>query len=302
MKQMLWVGILLLFFGLCTVESAFCTEEYAASSGKECGYCHVAAEGGGPLTAAGVSYRDGATLRGSHAPSTTAGRLLRLLVGYVHVVFAVLWFGTILYVHLILKPAYAVRGLPVGEKLVGIVSFVVVGLTGLGLSWFRFDSWQGLVTTRFGQLLLVKVGLYLIMLATAVVVIRWLGPRLNRPVISVTLPPGTFSEESLAGYDGKDGRPAYCAWQRKVYDVTGSRLWPQGQHMKRHAAGSDLTAALPLAPHDGSVLQRFPVVGDLVAAPAPGMAPAARVFYLLAYVNLVFVLAILLVIALWRWG
>jgi len=30
----------------------------------------------------------------------------------------VMWFGTILYVHLLLKPAYAARGLPRGVLLV----------------------------------------------------------------------------------------------------------------------------------------------------------------------------------------
>ena len=32
-----------------------------------------------------------------------------------------------------------------------------------------------------------------------------------------------FTEESLARFDGRDGRPAYVAYQGKVYDVTGSR-------------------------------------------------------------------------------
>ena len=33
-----------------------------------------------------------------------------------------------------------------------------------------------------------------------------------------------FTKESLAQFDGKDGRPAYVAYQGKVYDVTGSTL------------------------------------------------------------------------------
>jgi len=36
----------------------------------------------------------------------------RLAVGYIHFLTAIFWFGTILYVHLILKPTYAVGGLP----------------------------------------------------------------------------------------------------------------------------------------------------------------------------------------------
>jgi predicted heme/steroid binding protein/uncharacterized membrane protein len=72
-----------------------------------------------------------------------------------------------------------------------------------------------------------------------------------------------FDLETLAESDGKEGRPALVAYQGKVYDVSQSKLWPSGQHMKRHPAGKDLTADISAAPHGPENLDRFPQVGVL---------------------------------------
>jgi predicted heme/steroid binding protein/uncharacterized membrane protein len=73
-----------------------------------------------------------------------------------------------------------------------------------------------------------------------------------------------FNEAELAEYNGKDGKPVYIAHQGKVYDVSGSRMWKGGRHMKRHDAGADLTVEIKAAPHDTDVLARYPQVGTLV--------------------------------------
>ena len=83
-----------------------------------------------------------------------------------------------------------------------------------------------------------------------------------------------MTREELASYDGRDGRPAYAAVNGKIYDFTGSKLWPAGYHMQQHQAGQDLSEALLKAPHIRAVVERFPVVGQLeepAPAPAPGM-------------------------------
>lgn len=83
-----------------------------------------------------------------------------------------------------------------------------------------------------------------------------------------------MTREELASYDGRDGRPAYVAVNGKIYDFTGSKLWPAGNHMQQHQAGQDLSEALLKAPHVRAVVERFPVVGHLeqpVPAPASGM-------------------------------
>ncbi len=73
-----------------------------------------------------------------------------------------------------------------------------------------------------------------------------------------------FGLKTLASFDGKDGKPAYVAFQGKVYDVTSSKRWPGGQHMKRHESGKDLTSEIQAAPHGPEMLERFPQVGILI--------------------------------------
>jgi len=73
-----------------------------------------------------------------------------------------------------------------------------------------------------------------------------------------------FSIDELREFDGKEGRPAYVAYRGKVYDVTGSKLWRNGVHVRAHSAGEELTDAMLAAPHEDDVMQRFEVVGILV--------------------------------------
>ena len=72
-----------------------------------------------------------------------------------------------------------------------------------------------------------------------------------------------FTDEELRKYNGKNGTPAYIACDGKVYDVSESFLWKDGNHEVLHNAGVDLTDAMKHAPHSGNVLEKFPVVGTL---------------------------------------
>jgi hypothetical protein len=76
----------------------------------------------------------------------------------------------------------------------------------------------------------------------------------------------TFTRDELKAYDGQDGRPTYAAFQGKVYDVSTSPLWEEGQHFE-HGAGRDLTDELADAPHGEEVFGNVPIVGDLVDRP-----------------------------------
>ena len=75
-----------------------------------------------------------------------------------------------------------------------------------------------------------------------------------------------FTEEALAEYNGKNGKPVYIAHDGKVYDVSESKLWKTGLHMKRHESGQDLTMDIQAAPHEPEVLERFSQVGELAKA------------------------------------
>jgi predicted heme/steroid binding protein/uncharacterized membrane protein len=70
-----------------------------------------------------------------------------------------------------------------------------------------------------------------------------------------------FDSKFLSGFNGKDGKPAYIVHQGRVFDVSQSKFWKTGIHMKRHQAGSDLTAEIEAAPHGLEVLDRYPQVG-----------------------------------------
>jgi predicted heme/steroid binding protein/uncharacterized membrane protein len=72
-----------------------------------------------------------------------------------------------------------------------------------------------------------------------------------------------IDSEELSKCNGKDGSPVYIAHRGKVYDVSESKLWKTGLHMKRHAAGKDLTTDIQAAPHGPEVLERYSQVGVL---------------------------------------
>jgi predicted heme/steroid binding protein len=77
------------------------------------------------------------------------------------------------------------------------------------------------------------------------------------------VPKRRFTQRELGRYNGRDGAPAFIAYEGKVYDVSRSFLWQNGRHQAVHAAGCDLTGRLHEAPHDADLLERFPVVGTL---------------------------------------
>ena len=73
-----------------------------------------------------------------------------------------------------------------------------------------------------------------------------------------------FTLQELARCNGKDGSPAYFAYEGKVYDGSNSFLWRRGRHWARHNAGMDMTGELKEAPHGIDLLKRLPVIGVLV--------------------------------------
>jgi predicted heme/steroid binding protein/uncharacterized membrane protein len=74
-----------------------------------------------------------------------------------------------------------------------------------------------------------------------------------------------FDPERLKEFNGKDGKPVYVAYKGRVIDVTNSKLWKTGIHMKRHQSGTDLTTDIEAAPHGLEVLDRYPQAGVLKA-------------------------------------
>ena len=71
-----------------------------------------------------------------------------------------------------------------------------------------------------------------------------------------------FSRNDLTQFNGKDGKPAYVGYKGKVYDVTDSSQWIDGDHIG-HMAGQDLTEAMDIAPHSEEVMDKMKVIGIL---------------------------------------
>jgi len=70
--------------------------------------------------------------------------------------------------------------------------------------------------------------------------------------------------QELEENNGKNGKPAYFAYKGKVYDVSQSSFWLDGDHLGMHQAGKDLTEELELAPHKEENFQRVKLIGELV--------------------------------------
>jgi len=83
-----------------------------------------------------------------------------------------------------------------------------------------------------------------------------------------------FTQQELADFDGQDGRPAYVAYEGKVFDVTESKLWRKGKHVRVHFAGVDLTREMAAAPHEADVMDRMPQVGVIAEEAGEAGGPA----------------------------
>jgi predicted heme/steroid binding protein len=73
-----------------------------------------------------------------------------------------------------------------------------------------------------------------------------------------------ITRQELEENNGQNGKPAYIAYQGKVYDVSDSSFWMDGEHMSMHNAGKDLTEDLEMAPHREENFSKVKFVGELV--------------------------------------
>lgn len=291
----------ILFFFLPSTSSA--TPEFAQRTGLKCGECHIDPAGGGALTEKGKKYLEQLREKQHYNPLSLVQRIVRLTAGYLHLMAAIAWFGSIIYVHLLLKPAYASKGLPRGELLLGGVSMIIVLITGILLTIARVPSLNTFYTTRFGILLGIKIVLFALMFLSVIVVVTIIGPRLRRQLKPAAAGnAGSYTPDELAMFNGKESSPAYVSYKNIVYDVSRSRLWKDGAHLRKHSAGQDLTELLKTAPHGEEKILSMPVAGLLLPATAPRKQPFhEKLFYFLAYMNFALTFIIVFIIALWRW-
>lgn len=299
-KYHLLIFILLSALALPSLSHA--TPEYAGKTGLDCTACHVDGTGG-KLTKEGEDFKEDLRSKGLYRPLSTIQKVVRLIIGYLHLLTAIAWFGTIFYVHILLKPAYAAKGLPRGELILGWTGIIILSITGILLTLSRIPTWKMFYTTRFGILLSVKIILFMIMVTTAFIVTFVIGPKIRKKKTQPLLQKkDTLTPEELQHFDGKENKPAFFAYNGKVFDVSSSKLWKDGTHFKKHSAGNDLTDVLKTAPHGEEKILQIPEVGKLLPMGTKVEKPTfEKAFYFMAYMNLIFVFLITFVIALWRW-
>ena len=278
--------------------------DYAEASRQGCLICHFD-EDGGDLNDSGLEFAASGYVwppRGGYRILGPLRKPIRFVIGYFHILSAFIWFGTILYVHIMLKPKYADHGLPKGEVWLGLVSMFTVGISGALLTLSKIRSLDILWQSPWGNVLILKISLYLLLLCSALVVVIIIGPQL-KPKVRSPLPSNVkvFDPVTLALFDGQDKRPAYIAYKEQVYDVSSLKLWANGLHMK-HLAGTDLTKELARAPHGDEKLAALQIVGSFDNTRKPPQNIFQRTFHFIAYLNLVLVFIVLLILAYWRWG
>jgi putative copper resistance protein D len=123
-----------------------------------------------------------------HAGST-AGAMgnLHLAADTLHLIAAAGWIGGLVPLALLLAAARRRRAFAWGSlardaalrfSTLGIVSVATLFVTGIVNAWILVGSIHALIVTRYGQLLLLKLGVFAIMLMFAAANRFWLTPRL----------------------------------------------------------------------------------------------------------------------------
>ena len=308
---LLLVGALLL--NLLIVPPVKATDMYAEETGKGCVFCHQESTGG-PLKTVGFAYiRNGyqypiseRILSKAQSLQTPFHKTLRFIIGYLHLLAAVIFFGAIFYIHIFIKPSRLTGGIPKYERILGVSCMITLTLTGTYLTWVRIDRWEQFFNNTFGLMLFFKILLFLLMVCIGLTAITIIHRRMGKEITALEAPPHTdeITLSNLNYFDGSAGKPAYVSYEGKIYDVSDSPKWKDGRHFGKHAAGSDLTQALAGAPHGPEVLERVRSVGEISETQdsTPKPTSARKIFIVMAYANLVIIFLILACISVWRWG
>ena len=225
-QKILIALLLLLFLTPFPTNEADATETYAHRTGKGCIFCHQESNGG-QLKTVGFAYiRNGyrypiseKTLQKAEALQTPLHKTLRFIIGYLHLLAAIVFFGAIFYIHLFIKPTKLISGIPKAERLLGLSCMAILTVTGIYLTWVRIERWEEFFNNTFGLMLFTKIVLFIVMVLiglTAVTVVH--GKMKSRPQTRPQKSPpasaNAIGADTIDQYDGSNGHPAYF-----IYDA-----------------------------------------------------------------------------------
>lgn len=242
---------------------------------------------GGTVVAAGIA----ATWALSEHASTGIQPGVAMPVDVLHLLAVALWLGGLVTLLTALHRVPDVeRSAVLRFSRVAFASVVVLTATGIYQSWRQVGSWSALTGTRYGQLLLVKIGLVVVMVAVA-----WLSRRWTLRLTEATAPAAPPAERALADEESEgadDGgtatdpaRAAQLARQRaavataerrRVRDADGERtglrrsvLVEAGVAVVLLAVTTVLTSTEP-----GRTEEEARGAGERAAATAPAAGPS----------------------------
>ncbi|KUL61321.1 copper resistance CopC/CopD family protein [Streptomyces sp. NRRL S-1521] len=127
---------------------------------------------GGTVVAIGIA----ATWAMAEHASTGIQAGVAMPVDVLHLLAVAAWLGGLAALVVALYRTSSVEASAVRRfSRVAFTSVVVLAATGLYQSWRQVGSWSALTGTRYGQLLLVKVGLVVVLVGVAAISRRWTG-------------------------------------------------------------------------------------------------------------------------------
>ncbi|MGW2076616.1 copper resistance protein CopC [Streptomyces sp. NPDC001939] len=172
---------------------------------------------GGAVVAAGLA----ATWAMAEHASTGIQAGLAMPVDVLHLLSVAAWLGGLTALLVALYRAPSIEATAVRRfSRVAFCAVSTLAATGLYQSWRQVGSWSALTGTRYGQLLLLKIGLVAVMVGVAWISRKWTGrlseelapeattttviEELTRSEEAVTVPTGGASKGSSSGDAGGD--------------------------------------------------------------------------------------------------
>ncbi|MFF1355835.1 copper resistance CopC/CopD family protein [Streptomyces sp. NPDC058297] len=127
---------------------------------------------GGAVVAAGLA----ATWAMAEHASTGIQAGLAMPVDVLHLLAVAAWLGGLTTLLVALYPAPSIEATAVRRfSRVAFCSVCTLAATGLYQSWRQVGSWSALTGTRYGQLLLLKIGLVAVLVGVAWISRKWTG-------------------------------------------------------------------------------------------------------------------------------
>jgi len=170
-----------------------------------------------------------------------AERIIHPTADVLHLIAAAAWVGALAPLVLLLNAAGKSSALDVARtatlrfSTLGVISVGTLLVTGIVNTWYLAGSFDALTGTLYGQLLLAKIAVFLVMVAIAAVNRQWLTPRLVQNASPAAAQGALRQLHRNATVEALAGAAVIC-----IVAVLGTK--PPGSHVHQHPAYGALPA------------------------------------------------------------